>query len=438
MFEFLQHKEVPIGAHWMGWYYLGGITMFFFIVQVITGVLLLMYFQPGEATAYESIRFLTTKVPFGWLIRSMHSWSAHLMIISLVLHMFSTMMLKAYRPPREITWVSGYLLFLITLGFGFSGYLLPWNKLAYFATTVGTNIVASVPVLGHWLLQVLRGGQDVTINTLYRFFAAHVVILPLAFVGLIGMHLLLIQRQGMAPPIGEAAAPRGMKFFPSFALRDLLLWLACLMLLLTLTVFLPYGPGIPGMDWELGEKANPMEPAYPGIKPEWYFLWEYQLLKEFPPHLFGLEGPQVCLFMIGILLAIWAIIPWLDRRAYRNIYSPAFSDFGWAAILFLLFLTLAGWDIGAGGASSELASAQNSARVCAWWTLGAGVGVIVVRVLVYKHRWFVLTGAALLHVALHGLFGISYLWAGAISLALAIFIIASMRLFRRAPSGGLT
>ena len=100
----------------MGWYYLGGITMFFFIVQVVTGVLLLMYYQPGEATAYESIRFLTTKVPFGWLIRSVHSWSAHLMIISLTLHMFSTMMLKAYRPPREMTWVSGYLLFLLTLG----------------------------------------------------------------------------------------------------------------------------------------------------------------------------------------------------------------------------------------------------------------------------------------------------------------------------------
>ena len=231
LLEFLRHKQVPLGSHWMGWYYLGGITMFFFIVQVVTGVLLLMYFQPGEATAYESIRFLTTKVPFGWLIRSVHSWSAHLMIISLMLHMFSTMMLKAYRPPRELTWVSGYLLFLLTLGFGFSGYLLPWNKLAYFATTVGTNIVRSVPLLGDWLLHVLRGGQDVTINTLYRFFAAHVVILPLAFVGIISLHLLFIQRQGMAPPIGAKVAPRGMKFFPSFALRDVLLWLAALMLL---------------------------------------------------------------------------------------------------------------------------------------------------------------------------------------------------------------
>ena len=254
--EFLRHKEVPIGSHWMGWYYLGGITMFFFVVQVVTGVLLLMYYQPGEATAYESIRFLTTKVPFGWLIRSVHSWSAHLMIISLTLHMFSTMMLKAYRPPREMTWVSGYMLFLLTLGFGFSGYLLPWNKLAYFATTVGTNIVQSVPLFGNWLLQVLRGGQDVTINTLYRFFAAHVVILPLAFVGIIALHLLLIQRQGMAPPVGAKIAPRGMKFFPSFALRDALLWLACLMALATLAVFLAVRAGHSGNGLGTGRESR--------------------------------------------------------------------------------------------------------------------------------------------------------------------------------------
>jgi quinol-cytochrome oxidoreductase complex cytochrome b subunit len=112
----------------------------------------------------------------------------------------------------------------------------------------------------------------------------------------------------MALPVRAKSAPLGIKFFPSFALRDLLLWMACLMALVTLAVFLPYGPGIPGMDWELGQKADPFAPAYPGIKPEWYFLWEYQLLKEFPPHVFGLEGPQVCLLLIGLLFGIWAIV----------------------------------------------------------------------------------------------------------------------------------
>ncbi len=370
----MRHKQVPLGSHWMGWYYLGGITMFFFIVQVVTGVLLLMYFQPGEATAYESIHFLTTKVPFGWLIRSVHSWSAHLMIISLTLHMFSTMMLKAYRPPRELTWVSGYLLFLITLGFGFSGYLLPWNKLAYFATTVGTNIVRVGAVPG-------------------RLAPAR----PARRPGCHDQHALPVLRRpcrdpapGLrryhqhAPPLHSAArhgaahqhkvAPRGMKFFPSFALRDVLLWLAALMLLVTLAVFLPYGPGIPGMDWELGSKADPMAPAYAGIKPEWYFLWEYQLLKEFPPHLFGLEGPQVCLFLIAILLGIWAVIPWLDRRAARNKPSPAFSDFGWAAILFLVYLTLMGWDIGATGTGSDLALAHKVGAGLRMVDFGCGSG----------------------------------------------------------------
>jgi hypothetical protein len=201
LIEFFQHKEVPIGAHSMVWYYLGGTTLFFFTVQILSGVLLLMYYQPGQSTSYESIRFLTTKVPFGWLVRSVHCWSAHLMILSLVVHMFSTMMLKAYRPPRELTWVTGVALFGLALGFGFSGYLLPWNELAFFATAVGTDSVKSVPVVGDWLLNVLRGGPDVTINTLYRFFALHVGILPIVTVGLMGIHLLFIQRQGMALPL---------------------------------------------------------------------------------------------------------------------------------------------------------------------------------------------------------------------------------------------
>jgi cytochrome b6 len=440
LIEFLRHKEVPQGPHSMVWYYLGGTTMFFFMVQMMTGVLLLMYYQPGEATAYESIRYLTIKVPFGWLMRSIHCWSAHLMIVSLVAHMFSTMMLKSYRPPRELTWVTGYILFALTLGFGFSGYLLPWNKLAYFATSVGTDLVKSVPLIGNWLMQVLRGGPDVTANTLYRFFALHVVILPLAFVALIGVHLLFVQRQGMAPPLGAQSAPRGMKFFPSFALRDVLLWMFCFMVLLVLAVFLPYGPGIPGIDWELGEKADALAPAFPGIKPEWYFLWEYQLLKEFPPHLFGLEGPQVCLLVVCILLGVWGLIPWLDRQAQRDQPSPGFTDFGSAAILFLTYLTLKAWDIGSEGSATSPASLKAIAWVCAWWTLAAGVVIVGVRFRVHQHRWFFFTGAALLHAALNGLLGLSYLLAGSIA-AILVTGAVTVRVFRyrrrQANAGGL-
>jgi cytochrome b6 len=438
LIEFLKHKEVPVGAHSVLWYYLGGLTLFFFTIQLATGVLLLAYYQAGENTSYESIRFLTTKVPFGWLVRSMHCWSAHLMILSLVTHMFSTMVLKAYRPPRELTWVTGFLLFALALGFGFSGYLLPWNELAFFATAVGTDSMKAVPVIGDWVMQVLRGGPDVSINTLYRFFALHVVVLPLFTVGIVAGHLIFIQRQGMAPPMAHDKPERGMKFFPDFALRDLLLWLICLIALASLAVFLPYGPGIPGVEWELGKKANPLAPAYPGIKPEWYFLWVYQLLKEFPPHLLGMEGPQAAIALVSVLFGIWALVPWLDRKARADRPSPGFTDLAMAALIFLAYLTLKAWDVGGGGVAQP--DPHTVARVCAYWALLIAAATVAIRLLMHGAPYFDLTAAAVLQIALHGFVGLHYLTAGAISVAL---LAASLvwRLFRsrnaaRAAPGG--
>ena len=419
--KWADHKEVPVGGHSMVWYYLGGTTLFFFTVQLVSGVLLLMYYQAGEATSYESIRYITSKVPFGWLIRSIHCWSAHLMIISLVVHMFSTMILKAYRKPRELTWVTGFLLFAIALGFGFSGYLLPWNELSFFATAVGTDSVKSVPVVGQWLLEVMRGGPDVTINTLYRFFALHVVILPLVMLGVVSGHLVFIQVQGMAHGMAHQRPDRpGLKFFPDFLVRDLLLWLCCLIVLAILVYLLPYGPGIPGMEWELGKKANPLAPAYPGIKPEWYFLWVYQLLKEFPPHLFGMEGPQAALLVVTVLMGIWALVPWLDRRAAKGQPSPMFTDLAIAAIIFMAYLTLKAWDIGGKGAPGKLPDPRSTAWACAWITLGLASAIVVLRLLAYRQRWMVFSGAALLQVVLNGVLGVDYLIAGAIAVAVAI------------------
>ena len=124
---FLGHKEVPVGAHSPIWYYLGGVSLFFFVVQIGTGILLLMNYQVGENTSYESMKHLVGRVPFGWLIRSIHCWSAHLMSLSVMAHLFSVLFLKAYRKPRELTWYSGFAMLGLVLGFGFSGYLLPWN-----------------------------------------------------------------------------------------------------------------------------------------------------------------------------------------------------------------------------------------------------------------------------------------------------------------------
>lgn len=426
---FVRHKEVPLGSHSLFWYFLGGVTLFFFTVQIATGILLLMYYQAGEATSYESMRYVVTKVPFGWLVRSVHCWSAHLMILCLLAHMWSVFFLRAYRKPRELTWFTGIGLFGLTLGFGFSGYLLPWNELAFFATAVGTDSVKSVPVVGEWLLRVLRGGDEVSIRTLYRFFALHVCILPIATFGVVGIHVALIQKQGMARPLPEPGkAPetphRGMPFFPNFALRDLLLWIVAVNLLALLAVLLPHGPGIPGFEWELGQKADALKPAYPGIKPEWYFLWMYQLLKEFPAHILGMEGPQACLAISTVLMGVWFLVPFVDRPASKDRPSPAFTDFGVAILYFLGYLMLKAWDVGAPPVPHGVdptgtpVAAHLVARTAALWMLAIGVASFALRRVLFSHRVFWISTLPLIHAVLHGFAGVPYLVAGAISTVL--------------------
>ena len=156
----LRKKTVPM--HRLSyWYFLGGITLFLFVIQVCTGILLLLYYRASANEAYESVQYITTQVQFGWLVRSIHSWSANLMILTAFAHMFSVLFLKAYRKPRELTWITGAVLLFLAMGFGFSGYLLPWNTLAFFATKVGTEIAGQVPIVGKHVVIFLRGGEEV-------------------------------------------------------------------------------------------------------------------------------------------------------------------------------------------------------------------------------------------------------------------------------------
>jgi cytochrome b6 len=216
--HFIAEKSVPVHAQKV-WYYLGGVTLFLFAVQVASGILLLLYYRPSAAEAYESVQFIVTQVEFGWLVRNVHSWSANLLVFAAFAHLFSVYFLKSYRKPRELTWVSGAFLLFLMLAFGFSGYLLPWNELAFFATKVGTGIAGAVPLVGSGLMRFLRGGEDVTGATLSRFYALHVAILPAATTVLVALHLLLVQRQGMSVPIREARRLREggrAKQMPSF------------------------------------------------------------------------------------------------------------------------------------------------------------------------------------------------------------------------------
>ena len=327
-------KDVPEHRHSF-WYYLGGMTLFLFLIQIGTGVLLLFYYRPSAGEAFESIRFLMTEVHFGWLIRSIHHWAANLMIFTLFVHLFSVMLLKAYRPPRELTWLTGMGLLAVGLAFGFTGYLLPWNQLAYFATRVGTDIVGAVPAVGDFLLRLLRGGERITGATLTRFYAIHVAVLPILAFGLLGLHLYLVQRLGMSVPVDvDREARPARPFFPNFLLRDLVGWLAALAIVAALAAYFPA---------ELGEKADPFASAPAGIQPEWYFMFMFQALKMLPAHILGIEGETVGILGFGLAGVFLVLVPFLDRKAARGERSPLFTAVTWAIIAFMVIMTVIGY-----------------------------------------------------------------------------------------------
>jgi cytochrome b len=193
-------KPVPKYAlHW--WYCLGGITAFLFVVQGITGILLAFYYKPTPEAAYSSIQYIETQVYLGSAIRAIHHWCANGMIVMCVAHMFRVFIMGAYKKPRELNWVSGMLLLLLTLLFGFTGYLLPWDQRAFWATTVGSEIAGAVPAIGNLALVFLRVGWNVTGETLSRFYGLHVIIVPLATITFMGAHFLMVRRQGIAKPL---------------------------------------------------------------------------------------------------------------------------------------------------------------------------------------------------------------------------------------------
>ena len=330
----IEQKRVPVHRHTF-WYYWGGMTLFLFGVQVVTGILLVLYYRPSADEAYESVRFLMTQVSFGWLIRSIHSWSANLLVGAVMIHMFSAFMLKSYRRPREVTWLTGMGLFVLCLAFGFSGYLLPWNQLAFFATKVGTDIMGSVPLVGPFLARLLRGGDQITGGTLTRFFGFHVAILPLCMAALLGIHLFLVQWHGMSVPPGverDTAAPkREMKFVPAFLLRDLVGWLAALGALALLAALFP---------WELGLKADPYAFAPAGIKPEWYFGYMFQTLRMIPSRVLGIEGELLGIVGFGLAALVWALVPFLDTPDGRGPRARAWSVIGVLAMLYVIVFTL--------------------------------------------------------------------------------------------------
>ena len=334
LISFMKKKDVPLYRGTV-WYYFGGITLLLFIVQVVSGILLLLYYKGSADLAFESVQFISAKVKFGGVIRSVHSWSANLMILAAFIHMFSVFFTKAYQKPHELSWYSGFILLLLALGFGFTGYLLPWNELAFFATKVGTDIAKQVPFAGEFIMTFLRGGEDVTGATLSRFFGFHVAVLPGVFIVLLSLHLIFIQRQGMAVPENWKDLPEREKktipFFPNFMMRDLLVWLIIINILSILAVFFP---------WELGNKANELAPAPAGIKPEWYFLFMFQALKFIPAKVLSFDGEVLGIMFFSLAGLFWFLMPFWDRKTEDGRKRYWVTYMGLLVIMFIIVLSI--------------------------------------------------------------------------------------------------
>lgn len=356
--ELAKKKTVPEHKHTF-WYYWGGISLLFFIIQAFTGALLLIYYRPGPE-AYESVRQITYEIQFGWLIRSIHSWAANLMILAVFIHMFSVFFMKAYRRPRELGWLSGVVLLGIAMIFGFSGYLLPMDELAFFATKVGLEIPAAptdaigglianalgiVGIKAEWLRTIgtelsslIRGGVEVNEYTVQRFFALHVIVLPAVFLGVLGFHLWLVQKHGNALPPSEEAKPpserKSVPFFPNFFMRDLAMWLVALNVLILLAAMFP---------WELGQPADPLKPAPAGIHPEWYFMSSFQVLKALGSWFPGITGEILGMVIFTAGLILWVLIPFYDNTSQSGKRARRATWFGLFTLAVLVITTIWGY-----------------------------------------------------------------------------------------------
>jgi len=290
-------EPVSIRRAWL--FTLGSAALFALVVQVVTGLALALSYAPTPDHAWESVKAIQTKLPAGAVVRGLHHWGSSAMVVLAALHLARTFLFGAYRKPRELNWLVGVALLLLILAFGFTGYLLPWDQKAYWATVVGTKVPAALPVVGAAASRVMAGGGAVGAATLTRFYAVHVVLLPILTLFLVAVHLLLLRKHGHAGPTSEPD-PR-QPFFPYQAARDAVVGLAVVLVLFALA----FGSPAP-----LERLADPSDTSYVP-RPEWYFLPLFQLLKFFQ----GPLEPIGTAVLPGVSMLLLALVPWLDRGA---------------------------------------------------------------------------------------------------------------------------
>lgn len=328
-------------------YTLGSALLTIVLIQVTTGILQIFFFVPTIDHAYNSLGYLRTKVPFGWLIHGLHYWGANAMIVVVVLHMLRVFLWGAYKRPRELTWLIGVALLLITMGLSFTGGPLPWDQAGYWAAEVGTSIPGSIPIVGSLTTELMRGGTDMGQLTLTRFFALHVMILPLGLFVLIALHIVAFRAKGSVGPWDAGRRNKTGSFWPDQAFKDTMTASAIVLLLITLSVFFP--PAFTGA-------ADPLSTTFIP-KPEWNFLFLYQALKYF-------EGPLEPLGVAGvpaILVLLLVALPFLDRSPERNPLKRPIALTGASLLTALLaFLTIAGYVSKPGDSGTAVSAASKA------------------------------------------------------------------------------
>jgi quinol-cytochrome oxidoreductase complex cytochrome b subunit/cytochrome c551/c552 len=321
------YEEIPASS---GWHQIiGSIAVFFFLIQGVTGCLLAFNYAPTPGEAYNSIRYIMIELTGGRLMRGLHHWGASMMIIVVVLHMLQVFLYGAYKKPREATWMMGVILLLVTLGFGLTGYLLPWDNRAYWGTVVTTQIAAGAPLAGPYLVRLL-GGTGVGVVTFARFYAAHVVLLPPLTLILIGIHIFLVRKHGVAPAVGDTAPKR--KFYPEQVFKDTVGFAVAFLILFLMAAF---------VDVPLEKLADPTDTTYIP-RPEWYFMFLFQTLKAFKGP-FEVVGSTV---LPGIAILVLFCILLIDRaplvRLGKRVFAISFASLGllgWAGLTTAAILT---------------------------------------------------------------------------------------------------
>jgi len=304
-------------------FYIGGIAFFCLSVQIATGILLMLHYEPGVATAHASTLKIIGQVPFGDVIRGVHVWSADLFVGVVGLHLISVMVRRSFVAPRELSWMSGMALLVAGVGMAFTGLILPWSQKSVFQARISSEFVGKIPLIGEWLKQLLRGGEELTPATLQHAFGFHVAVLPAAITVIFLFHLISLRQPGKVSDKGPT-----IPVYPDFLVRMAAVWLGLFIIILSLALFVERPLGVP---------ADLTAAAPNDALPPWYFLFAHELMRVAPAELVGVESARFIVSIGALLFLVLLFLPFLDRRGSRFTAGVAIG-----LALFILVMTVYG------------------------------------------------------------------------------------------------